>query len=90
MSNSLVIFPMLLFLLSLLALVSGLGVIYLLRNKQGGWFTTFIWFFFSASISMGFITFGLFVSFTQNNDVLGLAVSSIGIVAVVGAGRLAA
>lgn len=89
MNTPLVIFPMLLFLLSMLALASGIGVIYVLRNRRGGTFTTFIWFVFSASISMGFITFGLFISYVQQNDVLGLIISAIGILAVMGAGRLA-
>jgi len=89
MNTPLIIFPMLLFLLSLLALASGIGVIYVLRHKRGGFFTTFIWFVFSASISMGFVTFGLFISYIQQNDMLGLAISGIGILAVIGAGRLA-
>ena len=89
MNTPLIIFPMLLFFLSMLALVSGIGVIYVLRNRRGGVFTTFIWSVFSASISMGFVTFGLFISYVQQNDFLALLISTIGILAVIGAGRLA-
>ena len=89
MSTPLFIFPMLLFMLAMLALVSGIGVIYILRNKRAGHFTTFIWIIFSASISMGFMTFGMFVYVTQHNDVLAIGISVIGMLAVLGAGWLA-
>lgn len=89
MNTPLIIFPMLLFLMSMLALASGIGVIYALRHKRGGAFTTFIWFVFSASISTGFVTFGLFISYVQQKDVLALVISTVGILAVMGAGRLA-
>ena len=89
MSNPLTIFPILLFFLALLAFVSGIGVIYVLRTRRAGAFTTFIWAVFSASISTGFITFALFVYATQHTYILPIVISAVGIIAVLIAGRLA-
>lgn len=89
MSSPLVIFPMLLFFLAVLALFSGIGVIYALRNQRAGVFTAFMWAIFSASISMGFITFGMFVYLTQHDEPLAFVISAVGILAVLGAARLA-
>ncbi len=80
---NLTIYPIFLFLMALLAIVSGIGVFWTIRKQRAGWFTTFIWMVFSASISAGFITFGLFTYVTGGNEVTAISMGGLGIVAVI-------
>lgn len=89
MNTPLVVFPMVLFGLALLALLSGIGVIYRQRNPQGGFFTSFVWAIFSGSISMGFMVFATFVYKTQGNLLLAGGIGIAGLLLVMLAGWLA-
>jgi hypothetical protein len=87
--SPLFIFPMVLFAMAVLALLSGIGALWTIRHKRAGKFTTFIWSIFSGSISIGFMTFAIFVYVTQSNEPLAIGIALVGILAVIGAGRLA-
>ena len=89
MTSPLFIFPMILFTMAMLALLSGIGVLWSIRHKRTGKFTIFVWSMFSGSISIGFITFGIFVYITQHNEPLAIGIAIGGILAVIGAGKLA-
>lgn len=89
LSSPLIIYPMLLFMMALLALLSGIGIVWRMRRKQAGIFTTFVWSVFSGSIGIGFMTFAMFIYQTQHNIGLALGVAIMGIVAIVLATRLA-
>jgi len=89
MTSSLFIFPMILFLMAILGVVSGIGVLWTIRNRTGGKFTVFVWSIFSGSISIGFMSFAIFVYITQHDGPLAVALAVAGIIAVLTAGRLA-
>jgi hypothetical protein len=83
------IFPVLLFAMAMLAFVSGIGVLWTMRHRHAGKFTTLIWSIFSGSISTGFMTFAMFIYVTQHDEPLAIGIAIVGILAVIGAGRLA-
>jgi hypothetical protein len=87
--SSLFIFPMVLFATAILALLSGIGVLWTMRHQRAGKLTTFIWSIFSGSISIGFMTFAIFIYVTQYNEPLAVGIAFAGILVVIGAGRLA-
>ena len=89
MTSPLFIFPMVLFAMAVLAFVSGIGVLWTIRHKRVGKFTSFIWSIFSGSISIGFMAFAIFIYLTQHTEVLAIGIALAGILAVLGAGRLA-
>jgi len=89
MTSPLFIFPMVLFAMAMLALLSGIGVVWTIRHKRAGKFTIFIWSIFSGSISIGFMAFAIFVYLTQHNEPLAIGIALAGILAILGAGRLA-
>jgi|GEM_PF-1937669 len=82
MPNLLLIFPIALFIIALLALLSGIGVVMRQKSRKGGMFTTFVWTIFSASVCMGFVLFGVFIISTQQNVPLAILIGSIGFVMV--------
>lgn len=83
------IFPTVLFAMAVLALFSGIGTLWTIRHKRAGIFTAFIWSIFSGSIAIGFMTFAIFIYVTQSNAPLAIGIALAGILAVIGAGRLA-
>ena len=89
MMSPLFIFPIVLFVMAVLAFFSGIGVIWTIRHKRVGKFTVFIWSIFSGSISIGFMAFAIFVYITQHNEPFAIAIALAGILASLGAGRLA-
>lgn len=86
--SPLFIFPTMLFVMAIFALLSGIGVLWTIRHKRAGKFTAFIWSIFSGSISIGFMTFAIFIYVTQHNEPLAVGIALGGILAVIGAGRL--
>jgi len=89
MSSPLIIFPIGLFVIAMLALFSGIGVVMRQQSRKGGWFTTIMWMIFSASISMGFVLFGVFVYVTQQTVPLAIGIGGFGFILVMVAGWLA-
>ncbi len=89
MTSNLLIFPMILFFMAILAFVSGIGVLWTIRNKSGGKFTVFIWSVFSGSISMGFMSLAIFAYITRHDEPLAVGIAVAGIAAVICTGWLA-
>lgn len=87
--SPLFIFPMVLFAMAVLALLSGIAVLWTIRQQRAGKLTIFIWSIFSGSISIGFMSFAIFVYVTQYNEPLAVGIAFAGILVVIGAGRLA-
>lgn len=83
MTSPLLIFPLGLFIVALLALFSGIGVILRQRSRQGGLFTTLMWTVFSGSISMGFALFGVFIHITEGNTLLAIGIGVFGVLLVI-------
>ncbi len=90
MLSPLVIFPIGLFFVAVLALVSGIAVITRQRSREGGLFTATMWAVFSGSVSLGFAQFGAFVYVTQRNAPLAIGIGFCGIILVLVSGWIAA
>ncbi len=89
MTSNLFIFPMILFLMAILAFISGIGVLWTIRQRTGGKFTVFIWSIFSGSISVGFMSFAIFAYITRHDEPLAVGIAVAGVLAVICAGWLA-
>ena len=81
--DNLSIYPLFLFMMALLAIISGFGALWTIRNRRDGWLTTVIWVVFSSSISTGFITFGLFTYMTRGNEIVAIGIGGLGMAAVI-------